>query len=276
LYLADHGLDAATCDDIADAFIDKLISELDGLKSKEAVAVTGVQVPPGVNVVQHPWGTLRPPRFRVTIARNTIVPLPAAKECRMTLRMASYVPHWTHDSYDELTGSWGTTTEDVAGEPFLPLTVSIPDPSQAEGAVEIPGVVPKNASVYEKLLAALNTKVLITRDYYLTETSDWREPNNPGKIYKPGQGWIYLVDSKTRAWVLLQNGAGVIAKITVPSYAANCFDPVVAFGVIPLINQGYPCTPSYGWWYDTIKQPFDGTPNQQSACNQMYKEAVGY
>jgi hypothetical protein len=275
-YLASKGLGTATCDDIADAFIDELVSKLDALKTQEATATTGVQVPYGVNVVQHPWGTLRPPRFRVTIARNTAVPLPTVGECRMTLSMASYVSSWTHSSWNAQTKAWGTTTDNVAGEPFVRLTLSVPDPSKAEGPVVLPSAVPKDASIYEKLLAALNQKVLINRDYYLTETNFWREPNNPDKIYTPGKGYTYFVDHANRAWVLLQNGAGIIAKITVPTYAANCFDPVVAFGVIPLVNQGYPCTPSWGWWWDTIKAPFNGTIPQQLKCNQDYKEAVGY
>ena len=138
-YLASKGLGTASCDDIADQLIDELVSKLDALKTQEATAITGVQVPDGVNVVQHPWGTLRPPRFRVTIARNTLIPLPSTRECRMTLSMTSYVKDWTHKSYNEQTKAWGTTTENLAGQPFLPLTLSIPDPSKAEGAVRDPG-----------------------------------------------------------------------------------------------------------------------------------------
>jgi hypothetical protein len=275
-YLASKGLGTATCDDIADAFLDKLISELDAMKTQETAAITGVQVPPGVNVIQHPWGTLRPPRFRVTIARNTVIPLPTAKECRMTLSMTSYVPNWTHKSYNEQTHAWGTTTENVAGQPFVPLTLSIPDPSKAEGAIELSPLVPKDASIYEQLFAAFSKKVLINRDYYLTETNFWREPNNPTYIYKAGQGTINFWDQSNRAWVLLMNGTGVKASIGVPAYSANCFDPVVAFGIIPLQDQGYPCVPSYGWWWDTIKYPFAGTFEQAWKCSKDYAETVGY
>jgi hypothetical protein len=275
-YLTKQGLGTALCDDLADQLVDDLIAQLDAMKTQEAIAITGVVVPIGVNVVQHPWGTLRPPRFRVTIARNLVVPLPTAKECRMKLSMTAYVPNWTHKYLDGQTLAWGTTTENVAGSPFVPLTMAIPDPSKAEGAVELPGYVPKDATVYEKLLAAFNAKVLISRDYYLTETNFWREPNNPTYVYKPGQGYINFWDQSNRAWVLLQNGTAVSAGITVPSYSADCFDTVIAYGAISWLDQGSPCTPSYGWWWETIKHPFTGTFEQQLKCSVIYKEAVAY
>lgn len=275
-YLASKGLGTATCDDIADAFLDKLISELDAMKTQEATAVTGVTVPYGVNVVQHPWGTLRPPRFRLTIARNLAIPLPTDKSCRMSLSMTSYVSSWTHKYYDEQANSWGTKTESVAGQPFVPVNMAIPDPSKAEGAIELSPLVPKDATIYEQLFAALNKKVLIIRDYYLTETSFWREPNNPTQIYQPGKGYTSFWDQSNRAWVLLQNGTGIKASVTVPPYSANCFDVVTAFSSVPPTDQGYPCTPSYGWWWETIKHPFSGTFAQQVACSLQHKEAVGY
>ncbi|HET8786790.1 MAG TPA: hypothetical protein VFM38_14210 [Candidatus Limnocylindrales bacterium] len=276
LALADKGLGIGTCDDIADALLDKLIAELDAMKTQEAVAITGVQVPPGANVVQHPWGTLRPPRFRLTIARNTFVPLPSDKACRMTMSMTSYVSSWTHPYYNEQT-KWGTITENVAGQPFVPVTMTIPDPSKAEGAIELSPLVPKDATIYQQLLAALNTKVLINRDYYLTETSFWREPNNPTQIYLgPGKGYLSFWDQSNRAWVLLQNGAGIKATISVPPYSANCFDPVVAFSSIPPQVQGSDCTPTYGWWFETFNDPFVGTWSKKFKCAQDFKEAVGY
>ncbi len=275
-YLASQSLGTDSCDAIADELIDALVAEFDALRTDEAKALTGVQVPQGVYVVPHPWGTLRPPRFRVTIARNTAIPLPTTGECRMTLSMGSFVKDWPHKVYDPVKKSWGNVVESVAGEPFTRLTVSIPDPSKAEGAVEIPAAVPKDASIYEKLFAALNSKVLINRDYYLTDVNEWREPNNPGYIYVQGQGNLYFVDHGNRAWVLLQDGAGIIANITRPAYAPDCFDPVVAFGVIPVVKQGKSCVPSYGWWWDTIKKPFVGTPAQQAACAQDFATATGY
>jgi hypothetical protein len=276
-YLASKGLGTATCDDIADALLDKLIAELDAMKTQEAVAITGVQVPPGVNVVQHPWGTLRPPRFRLTIARNVAIPLPTDKSCRMSLSMTSYVSNWTHPSYNEQTKSWGTTTENVAGQPFVPVNMAIPDPSKAEGAIELSPDVPKDATIYEQLFAALNKKVLIIRDYYLTETSFWREPNNPTQIYLgPGKGYLSFWDQSNRAWVLLQNGTGIKASVAIPPYSANCFDPIVAFSSIPPQVQGADCTPSYGWWWETINEPFVGTWPKQFKCQQDFKEAIGY
>lgn len=275
-YLAKQGLGTAACDDIADQLLDDLVALLDDIKTTEASAITGVMVPPGALVVPHPWGQLRAPRFRVTIARNTAVPLPASGTCQMTLSMTSVVTNWSHKSYDAQTGTWGKKTETVSGAPFAGLSVAVPDPSKAEGAVTLPTLLPKDASIYKKLLAALNEKVVINRDYYLTETNFWREFDNPGQIYKPGQGYVSFVDHGNRAWVLLQYGAGVIAKIDRTPASPDCFNPVAAFGVIPLVDQGAPCVPAYGWYYDTVDHPFAGTPAQQFSCGIMYAQAAGW
>lgn len=273
---AAQGIGMDTCQQIADQLVNELVAQLDALKTQEASAFTGVQIPPGIHAVPHPWGQLRPPRFRLTIARNVAIPLPTTGECRMRLSMTSHIKDWTHKYYTESTKKWGTITENVAGSPFLDLTIPVPDPSKAEGAIVLSPELSPDASVYEILLAALNKKVLIIRDYYLTDTAFWRESNNPGQIYVAGQGYISFVDHGNRAWVLLQPGAATIANVSRPPYAADCFDPVAAFSVIALKTQGYPCVPTYGWMAETVKDPFVGTFTQKIECSKLYKQALGY
>jgi hypothetical protein len=275
-YLAGQGLGTTTCDDIADQLIDDLGAQLDAWKSSEAVATTGAPLLQGVNVVQHPWGQLRPPKFRVTIARNVNVPLPANTTCTMRLSMTSYVPNWTHSAYSELTG-WGTVTENVSGPPFASLYKVIPDPASSDGAFQMPTTLPPDASVYQTILAALNEKVAITRDYYLTETNFWREPNNVTQIYVPGQGYTNTVDFKAnRAWVLLQNGTVVNATVAPGPGSAGCFDPVIAYSVIPLHDLGYPCTPTYGAFWQTKDAPFSGDLATQIKCSIDYAKVSSW
>jgi len=273
-YLASKSLGTSTCEDIAAQLIDDLAAQLDGWKSQQATAATGAVQLQGVNVVQHPWGQLRPPKFRLTIARNVNVPLPPNAACTMRLSMTSYAPNWTHNAYNEATG-WGTVTENVSGAPFTSLPLDVPDPTSSEGSFEIPQSLPPDASIYQIVTAALNQKVAITRDYYLTETNFWREPNNPTVIYQPGQGYLYTVDQSNRAWVLTRNGLVVNAKVS-PDLINPCFNAVVAYGVIPLQDLGYPCTPTYGAFWKTKDTPFAGTQPEQDKCAADYAKVASW
>jgi hypothetical protein len=183
--------DFPTCEELVDEAIDIAIKEIAESRSEAAAKQAGVYVPAGVLVEPHPKSMPQPPHFDITVSR-TNAPLPDGTACQISGRMTSTVENW---QWSEAPVGWSGGNNDlvdqtgsVTGEPFM-------DAKQP--------------------IAALAPGESATFQLWLSKAITWFEPD--GFHDEKAQEYYQWYGQYNRAWVLLQEGATVVGKLS-----SNC------------------------------------------------------
>lgn len=181
--------DFPTCKKLVEEAIDEVVEQVMEERSAAAAKTAGVAIPPGALVEPDPRGFAQPPHFSVTLTR-TNAPLPATVSCKVTAHMTSDVASWSWLEYQWSGGDPTTVKKSgaVNGEPFLQASVGF---------------------------AHLDPGASTTFEVWMTKPATWFEPDGWNDHY--AEQYALWNGEHNHAWVLLQKGATVKAKLT-----SNC------------------------------------------------------